>query len=432
MGQLPPLGPALRTARRPGRGAREQLENLRDRQVREVVAHAYTNVPFYRRLYDEHGAVPSRVRGVGDLHLLPRTSKVDLQNTPTSDRVAEGTDASKLRARRTTGTTGQPLAVFRTRAESRLLRLYYFQAFRSLGIHPRDLAAGLRLPRPGEPRKQYSLFRRLANRVSLYPRIDLFVENAAEALGEFKRLRPAVIGSVPGRLSLFAASWSDADREFVRHAPWPRLIVTGGEKLSPSVRSHLSDAFAACVLDMYSTVEFNLIASECVKTGLYHVSDETVALEILDGDRAVEPGETGSPVVTALHSFAAPLIRYELSDVITKGNPACECGACLSTIKSVDGRSMNYFTLPDGSVFHDAKILEAIAVSAPWVRQSQLSQPLPDLLVVRAAPLTASVPDPAKLRLYLEKFLGERVKIDVIIDSSLGPADGEKFHSSMK
>ena len=428
MGNFPPLRLALGTAGQPGRLRRAQLENFRDRQVREVVAHAYANIPFYRRLYDEHGAVPSKVRGVGDLHLLPRISKLDLQNLETRERVATGTDVSKLRARRTTGTTGEPLTVFRTRAESRLLRLYYFQAFRSLGVHHGDLAAGLRLPRPGEPRKHYSLFRRLANRVSLYPRVDLFVESADEALNEFKRLRPAVIGSVPGRLSLFAASWSEPDREFVRRAAWPSLIVTGGEKLSPSVRAHLTDAFAARVVDMYSTVEFNLIAFECVKTGAYHVSDETVALEVLDGERLAGPGETGRPVVTALHSFAAPLIRYELSDVVTNGNATCECGACLSTIRSVDGRSMNYFTLPDGAVFHDAKILEAIAFSAPWVRQSQLSQPRSDLLVVRTAPLTPSTPDPDKLRLYLKKFLGDRIEVEVIIDSSLGPVNGEKFH----
>lgn len=434
MRDLPPIDVAIRAAGRLGRHKRPDIDNFRDRQIRAIVAHAYANVPFYRRLYDEHGVTPSKVRGVADLHMLPRVSKSDLQRVPIAERIATGLDISRLHARRTTGTTGEPLTVYRTAAESRILGLFYFQAFRSLGVRRSDLAVGISLPRPGGAPFRYPFLRRLANRVRLYPVANAFAETPAEALAEFKRLRPEIIGGVPGRISLFAATWSEADKEFVRRASWPRLVVTGGERLKQPVRAHLADVFGARVFDMYSNVEFSLIASECPSTGAYHVSDETIALEILDGDRQVSAGEAATPVMTGLHGFAAPLIRYEVNDLVTMGNATCECGASYSTIRAIEGRSMDFFELPDGSVFHDVKIEEAIAFAAPWTRQTQVRQQSPDVIVVRIAPLVTPPADGvASLRRYLEDFLGNRVTIEVIIDSELGPAPGEeKFRSVIR
>ena len=388
---------------------------------------------FYRRLYDEHGVTPSQIRGMADLEKLPRVSKKMLQRTAIAERIAKGIDPSRLLVRQTTGTTGEPLSVFTTLAESRLLDLYYFQAFRSLGVRRSDLAAGIRLPRPGEPNAEYTPLRKLANRLRIYPRTDLFSVRPAELLEAFKQLRPEVIGGVPGRLSLFASKWPEADREFVRRASWPQLVVTGGEKLSTSIRAHLSEAFGAPVFDMYSSVEFHLIAFECLSTGAYHVSDETVALEILKEGRPAVSGETGQPVMTALHLFASPVIRYKVSDLVTVGQPTCECGASLSTLTSIDGRSMNFFEFSDGAIFQDVKINEAIAFAAPWARQTQLSLPSPDVMIVKIAPLGAtSAEDQERLRLYIADFVGNRARVEVVIDPELGPVDGEKFRSMIR
>ena len=39
--------------------APSQMQELRDRKLRELVAHAYEQIPFYRRLLDERGVKPS-------------------------------------------------------------------------------------------------------------------------------------------------------------------------------------------------------------------------------------------------------------------------------------------------------------------------------------------------------------------------------------
>src|SRR5260370_33764449 len=107
---------ALRTFRTETNRSRSQVENFRDRQIRELVAHAYANVPFYRKLYDAHGIVPTQVRGFGDLQLLPLVTKTDLQRADQRELVARGADSKPLHFPVTTGTTGEPLFVRRTSA----------------------------------------------------------------------------------------------------------------------------------------------------------------------------------------------------------------------------------------------------------------------------------------------------------------------------
>jgi phenylacetate-CoA ligase len=204
--------------------------------------------------------------------------------------------------------------------------------------------------------------------------------------------------------------------------------VTGGERLASSVRNYLEEVFGADVIDMYASEEFNLIALQCQVTGAYHVSDETVAFEILNGTHSAMPGETGQPIGTALHSFAAPLIRFPLGDLVTMGTTQCECGMPHSTIREIQGRVVHFLELPDGFVIHHVKIEQAVGLVAAWARQVQVSQPRIDMLALRIAPFRApSAKEINSLGGAIEEYLHGCVTVDVIIDPDLGPQDGKKF-----
>jgi phenylacetate-CoA ligase len=52
-------------------------------------------------------------------------------------------------------------------------------------------------------------------------------------------------------------------------------------------------------------------------------------------------------VVTPLHNFAMPLIRYAIGDYAEAG-PPCACGRGLPVLARILGRARNLLTLPHG------------------------------------------------------------------------------------
>jgi phenylacetate-CoA ligase len=126
-------------------------------------------------------------------------------------------------------------------------------------------------------------------------------------------------------------------------------VLTIGEVLSPHVRTDAEAMLGATVTDLYSAQEFGPLALECPASGLYHVMAESVLVEVLDAhDRPAVPGDVGRVVVTDLHNYATPLVRYELGDYAQVG-PPCPCGRGLPTLTRVAGRVRNLLRLPDGS-----------------------------------------------------------------------------------
>ena len=71
-------------------------------------------------------------------------------------------------------------------------------------------------------------------------------------------------------------------------------------------------------------------------------------MEVLDDQgRACETGEVGQVVVTPLHNFAMPLIRYAIGDLAEVGGP-CPCGRGLPVLTRVMGRQRTIVRLPNG------------------------------------------------------------------------------------
>src|SRR6185312_15465562 len=99
-----------------------------------------------------------------------------------------------------------------------------------------------------------------------------------------------------------------------------------GEILEPDCRAQCEEAFGVKVIDMYSSQEVGYIALECPQEEQYHVQSENLFVEVLDeAGRACQPGEVGKVVVTTLHNFAMPLLRYDIGDYAEVGAP-CRCG----------------------------------------------------------------------------------------------------------
>ena len=125
-------------------------------------------------------------------------------------------------------------------------------------------------------------------------------------------------------------------------------VISISEPVTDELRELCRRVLGCKIEDSYSTQEGGYFALQCPQHDHYHVQSESVYLEVInDSGQPCRAGEIGRIVVTHLHNFATPLIRYEIGDHAEVGE-ACDCGRGLPVLKRIMGRTRNLVTTPDG------------------------------------------------------------------------------------
>ena len=168
-----------------------------------------------------------------------------------------------------------------------------------------------------------------------------------------------------------------------RDIAWPQLkqLRTFGEVLSDETRQLCRSVWGCEIADVYSSEEAGYIALQC-DHGTYHVQSENLLVEIVDDDgQPTNPGKVGRVLITTLHNFAMPLIRYDIGDYAQSGAD-CPCGRGLPVIERIMGRQRNMLKLPDGRE-HWPSFPEDRWVGIAPIQQLQVIQKSFDELVLK-------------------------------------------------
>jgi phenylacetate-CoA ligase len=102
------------------------------------------------------------------------------------------------------------------------------------------------------------------------------------------------------------------------------------------------------VFETYGSREFMLMATECPAHQGLHISSENLVLELIKDGRAVAPGQVGEVVVTDLHNYAQPFIRYQNGDLAAMAQGSCPCGRGLPRLARLEGRLLEVLRAPSG------------------------------------------------------------------------------------
>jgi phenylacetate-coenzyme A ligase PaaK-like adenylate-forming protein len=393
--------------------------NFRDRQLRHLVQHAYHNVPYYRALYDEHRVHPDAIRGAHDMPLLPAIAKAHFREAPERERVASGLDPEVLIPAASSGSSGRPFMIRRSWIEHNVLHLARIRALRSYGFGPGHRTLNILNPKHVDARDNKVLGRTLTRLGLIAKQKHVSIHLDPEVIArEVRAWRPNVLSGYPNMLACVSEVLA---REPVS-PPSIRLALTGAESLTPDLRRKIESRLGVPVRDQYGSNECNLMAWECPHGGPLHISDDTVLLEVVGADGTpVAPGERGEVLVTALHSFAMPLIRFRIGDLAEQGVARCHCGAPFATIQSVQGRMLDMFPLPDGRVIHAYYLTESLIMGDPdWIENFQITQERLDHITMRIIPRSAPAGARVeRIRTEGAELLGPRVTFELMIVDSI-------------
>jgi phenylacetate-CoA ligase len=320
---------------------REKILVTQDERLRKLISYAYDNVPYYRNVFDQRALKPEDIVTSGDLAKLPILTR-QLVRSNFNDLVARGFPKKELMPCLTGGSTGEALRFYRTRDD----------------YHGWEAAAGLRAHKWAG----YEVGEKLALFWGRHPRLSIadsltrtarhFVQRVElfDALTMSEKKMPAFAKRLEGFDGGFIKGYPSAiylmaryiEREG-KHTIRPRAIITTGEALYDFRRELFSKVFGCETYSFYATNEVDAIASECSEHSGYHISAENVIVEILDdADKLVPVGKEGRILVTSLHNYGMPFIRYEIGDVGVISDKACPCGRGLPLLAEINGRVSDF------------------------------------------------------------------------------------------
>ena len=319
-----------------------ELEAAQLRRLSRLVEHAYEAVPYYRRLFDSVGFRPRHLKRLTDIHAIPITTRGHLQALPRSELIAKGVNISRLRASHTSGSTGTPLQVYRTRRESRLRQFLTLRAFLHDGLKWNDRVVTISRSATTPPNIGGIRCRPYLQRWNMS-----FFEKPEKQLQWVLKIRPTVVyGS-----SASVAFIGDLILNRGMGTMPLRLVATSAEMLTPGYRTAIQKAFAVEPVEIYNSSELGDIGWQCERRAGFHINADWLHVEVVRQDQAVAPGEIGEVVVTNLYRYTMPLIRYSPGDFASPAETACPCGLGLPLLGSLEGRVQSMVALPNGGYF---------------------------------------------------------------------------------
>lgn len=410
----------------------EELFFHQGRQLRQLFTHAAATVPFYRERFAAAGVDPAAVVTRESIARLPVLKRSELQAAGAAlNSTALPKSHGKTHEIVTSGSTGRPVNMLGTEVTGVFWRAC---VMREHFWHGRDLSgklAAIRWARKGVAMAPEGVRRENWGPASgsIYttgPAVMLNIASPLEAQIEWLlREQPNYFISFPSNLTALAGYCLQAGVTL----PSLKQVMTLGEMVGEAVRRAVGQAWGVKVTDSYSSEEAGYLAMQCPEHEVYHVQSENVLLEVVDDDgRPCGPGEIGRVLVTTLHNFATPLIRYELGDYAEVGEP-CACGRGLPVISRIVGRERNRLVLPDGrSVFPYFGYYEDYLSITQAIKRYQLVQRRVGELECRLVALSPLTPEQEEqIRQTMLRHLGHPIRIYFTYHDELLPGPGGKF-----
>ncbi|MEV4644127.1 phenylacetate--CoA ligase PaaK [Saccharopolyspora sp. NPDC049357] len=406
----------------------DELRALQLERLQWTLRHAYANVPFYRRKFDDAGVHPDDCRELSDLEKFPFTTKQDLRDNYPFGMFAVAQDQVR-RVHASSGTTGKPTVVGYTESD---LDVWATVVARSI------FAAGGRPGHKVHISYGYGLFtgglgahygaEKLG--MTVVPASGGMTARQAQIINDF---RPEIIMVTPSYMLTLLD-------EFERQGIDPRSTslkvgIFGAEPWTEQMRREIEERADIHAVDIYglSEVMGPGVAQEAVETkdGL-HVWEDHFYPEVVDPIDGVPlpDGTTGELLFTSLTKEALPIIRYRTRD-LTALRPGTARPA-FRRMDKVTGRSDDMIILRGVNVF-PTQIEEIVLGTADLSPHFQLKLTRQDRMdrltvLVEALPETTTArreKAPMEIAEKVKDGVGVSVGVEIVEPGSLERSVGK-------
>ena len=401
----------------------------------------FSRHPVYSRLVQELGFTRKDFETVGDLSLLPVTTKSDFISRPEEYRLdSTGLAPEEVAVwdvMHTTGTTtGQPAPFYSTAYDLYKILSIQEGMMQLRGVGSDNLIANL-FPLTVWPHGAYARVSDAAAAIKV-PVINVLPGNPSrffehgsgmeEAIGLIEQNRATILWGVPSyvRRLLIEAADLGADFSAVRF-----LFITGEsapEALRADLKARLSTlgASEAVISISYGATEMQGGMVECQSdSGFHNPAPDQFHTDIVDPEthQTIPKGERGLVLISHLDRRGTVLLRYSMGDISALASGPCpHCGSETERLTETPVRSDSLIKIK-GTLVNPA-IIEEILLNEPGVREFQI-------VIERLNPEDPFSPDHLRLRIAgHEADIVQRVKEAVGVTPGVEIAEPEEVFAA--
>ena len=385
----------------------DALRRFEVEHLRATIQAAATDVPYYRKLFEQLEIRADDMRLPEDLVRLPVLTKNDIR-TAGESMVSENRRGLRVSGS-TSGTTGTPIWLHQDLESINREHAFIWRQLVWAGMRAGDRRVWLRgdmiVPADQKSGEFWRLNR--ADHMLMMSSFHLSDASARSYIEAIEAYDPVVIQAYPSSITFLAAWMEDNQAKYRGKAL--RGVVTSSETMNAESQALVSRAFGCRVFDWYGLAERVAAIGTC-DHGRYHVVCDYAHAEFL-------PAEDGLHEIigTGYNNFTMPLIRYRCGDLVRLAPPgeACGCGRSFPLVEEIIGRADDAIKLPDGR--HIAACLAGnVFRGVPGILQGQIRQDTRERLDLYVVPTPAFSPASiAKLCANAELRIGHAMQIEV-------------------
>ena len=336
--------------------ATERLQEMQIRLLKRLLRRAEQEVPYYRRLFAEHGFSASQVKDLEDLKRLPFLTKALIRENSDDLRSMRANGLARFN---TGGSSGEPLIFYigKERVSHDVAAKWRATRWWDVDIGDRETVVW------GSPieigsQDRWRAMRDRIIRTDLLSAFEMSEEKLDEFVWRIKQHKPKMLFGYPSALSRIA-----------KHARVQNIIVDNlgikvafvtAERLYDDQRVMIGEVFGCHVANGYGGRDAGFMAHECPEGGM-HITAEDIIIEVIDAEGKLQPaGESGEVVITHLATGDYPFIRYRTGDIGILDEGRCSCGRGLPLIREIQGRTTDFIVASDGTVMHGLALIYVI------------------------------------------------------------------------
>ena len=385
----------------------DALRSFEVEHLRATIQAAATDVPYYRKLFEQLEIQVDDMRLPEDLARLPVLTKNDIR-TAGESMVSENRRGLRVSGS-TSGTTGTPIWLHQDLESINREHAFIWRQLVWAGMKPGDRRVWLRgdmiVPADQKSGEFWRLNR--ADHMLMMSSFHLSDASARSYIEAIEEYDPVVIQAYPSSIT-FLAAWMENNQAKYRGKAL-RGVVTSSETMNAESQALVSRAFGCKVFDWYGLAERVAAIGTC-DHGRYHVVCDYAHAEFL-------PAEDGLHEIigTGYNNFTMPLIRYRCGDLVRLAptGEACGCGRSFPLVEEIIGRADDAIKLPDGRQIA-ACLAGNVFRGVPGILQGQIRQDTRERLDLYVVPTPAFSPASiAKLCANAELRIGHAMSIEV-------------------